>query len=371
MRQIDCAERLIMITVLHIITTVNLGGAEKQLLTLSKTMSLNSLNVSVLYLKGRGDLKNEFKRNGIDCTKLTDLRNSLPAIYYFYRQKNSIIHAHLPRAELLGAALSLMLRIPLVTSKHNTEKFYPKSNYLVSRWLSKFVNRVSVKIICISGEVQNFLNNSNEFEKSQSHKLQVVHYGISKTRSLDSRPIKRRVSRFKIMTACRLTEQKKVEMLIKSVAILQRNGCDVSLDIFGEGDQQADLQRLVAELEVDSDSVHFKGAVSNIDEHFHLYDLFILSTNYEGFGLVLLEAASCGLPILASRIPVLKEIWIDDVFLFDNKSENELVSRIYQLWSSESLLRKNAVLALERAKYFTIEKSEAKITSIYTKILSI
>lgn len=371
MRQIDWAERLIMINVLHIITTVNLGGAEKQLLTLSKTMSLNSLNVSVLYLKGRGDLADEFKRNGIDCIKLTDLRNSLPAIYYFYRQKNSIIHAHLPRAELLAAALSLILRIPLVTSKHNTEKFYPKSHFLASKWLAKFVNRVAVKIICISGEVQKFVNNSNEFEKSQSHKLEVVHYGIPKTRSLDNRPIKRRVSGFKIMTACRLTEQKKVEMLIKSVAILQRNGCDVSLDIFGEGNQQAVLERLVVELNLDIESVHFKGTVSNIEERFHLYDLFILSTNYEGFGLVLLEAASCGLPILASRIPVLKEIWIDEVFLFDNKSENELVSKICQLWSSESLLRKNAHLALERANYFSIEKSEAKISSIYSKILNI
>ncbi len=56
--------------VTHLITTIERGGAEKQLLTLASEQVQSGLNVLVLYLKGKPDLKNEFEESGVEVNNL-------------------------------------------------------------------------------------------------------------------------------------------------------------------------------------------------------------------------------------------------------------------------------------------------------------
>ena len=92
--------------VTHLITTIERGGAEKQLLTLASEQVQSGLNVFVLYLKGKPDLRNEFEVAGVEVNNLLVGKSFLKQIFLLskYLRKNpSPVHAHLPKSELLAA----------------------------------------------------------------------------------------------------------------------------------------------------------------------------------------------------------------------------------------------------------------------------
>ena len=92
--------------VTHLITTIERGGAEKQLLTLASEQVQSGLNVVVLYLKGKPDLRNEFEESGVEVNDLLVGKSFLKQIFLLskYLRKNpSPVHAHLPKSELLAA----------------------------------------------------------------------------------------------------------------------------------------------------------------------------------------------------------------------------------------------------------------------------
>ena len=126
--------------VTHLITTIERGGAEKQLLTLASEQVQSGLNVVVLYLKGKPDLRNEFEAAGVEVNNLLVGKSFLKQIFLLskYLRKNpSPVHAHLPKSELLAAIV--VTKKYLVFSRHNAEPFWPGGPRIISNLLSKFV----------------------------------------------------------------------------------------------------------------------------------------------------------------------------------------------------------------------------------------
>ena len=126
--------------VTHLITTIERGGAEKQLLTLASEQVQSGLNVFVLYLKGKPDLRNEFKAAGVEVNNLLVGKSFLKQIFLLskYLRKNpSPVHAHLPKSELLAAVV--ISKKYFVFSRHNAEPFWPSGPRIISNLLSKFV----------------------------------------------------------------------------------------------------------------------------------------------------------------------------------------------------------------------------------------
>ena len=94
--------------VTHLITTIERGGAEKQLLTLASEQVQSGIKVEVIFLKGKPELKKEFEESGINVNKLLTGKNFLHQIFLLskYLRKNpSPVHAHLPKSELLAAVV--------------------------------------------------------------------------------------------------------------------------------------------------------------------------------------------------------------------------------------------------------------------------
>jgi glycosyltransferase involved in cell wall biosynthesis len=90
-------------------------------------------------------------------------------------------------------------------------------------------------------------------------------------------------------------------------------------------------------------------------------DLFIFPTFYEGFGLPVLEVMACGIPVAASKIPVIEEIAGDAAYYYNPFSPEQIAETVFKLINDsrlrESLIRKG----MERAKLFSWKKS-AKMT---------
>ena len=104
----------------HIITTIERGGAEKQLLTLVSEQVQSGLKVEVFFLKGKPDLKKEFEKFGVIVNSSLVGKNFLKQIYLlskFLDKNTSPIHAHLPKSELLAAIV--VRNKYFVFSRHN------------------------------------------------------------------------------------------------------------------------------------------------------------------------------------------------------------------------------------------------------------
>jgi len=140
-------------SIFHIITTINRGGAENQLLVLVSEQIRKGYRVSVIYLKGEPELKEEFINLGAEViesvSKLSTVVQPL-AIAKLISKRNVVLHAHLPRAELV--CLVIPARFILITSRHNAEPFFPGAPKLLSNLLARLVEVRARKISRWSGD---------------------------------------------------------------------------------------------------------------------------------------------------------------------------------------------------------------------------
>ena len=147
-----------MKAVFHLITTINRGGAENQLLILVKEQIRQGFEVHIVFLKGEPELGSDFGKAGA-LVHPELARVSLLFQTFKFRKiikgANAIVHAHLPRAELV--ALLTFTRFKFIASRHNAEPFFPGAPKIISNLLSRLVELRSERIIAISNAVRDFL----------------------------------------------------------------------------------------------------------------------------------------------------------------------------------------------------------------------
>lgn len=105
--------------------------------------------------------------------------------------------------------------------------------------------------------------------------------------------------RFRFVNVGRLSRQKGQDILLRALAIARPDLPPVLVTLVGDGPEEASLKQLCHELGLD-DVVVFAGYVSDPTAHLRSADCFVLSSRWEGFGVVLIEALQCGLPLLAT-----------------------------------------------------------------------
>jgi glycosyltransferase involved in cell wall biosynthesis len=299
--------------VTHLITTIERGGAEKQLLTLAIEQVQSGLKVEVFFLKGKPDLKNEFEESGVKVNNLLVGKSFLRQIFLLFKQlrKNpSPIHAHLPKSELLAAIV--VRNKHLIFSRHNAEPFWPGGPRIISNLLSKFVCKKASQGIAISNAVKSYLIKRGEI--TTSYTIDVVYYGFQKDTSTNAAGLglitnimTGQSSNYKIGTIGRLVPQKDYPTLLSAFSNVLKSMPNTDLYIVGEGHLQKDLIELSDSLGI-NDKVHWIGKTEYIKEFLSKIDLFILPSKYEGFGLVLLEAMVAKKPVIAANNSAIPEV---------------------------------------------------------------
>jgi glycosyltransferase involved in cell wall biosynthesis len=297
----------------HLITTIERGGAEKQLLTLASEQVQSGLNVVVLYLKGKPDLRNEFEAAGVEVNNLLVEKSFLKQIFLLskYLRKNpSPVHAHLPKSELLAAVV--IAKKYFVFSRHNAEPFWPSGPRIISNLLSKYVCKRASQGIAISSAVKSYLIKRGEIP--YGYTVDVVYYGFQKdisTNSVGLGLISNIMSiqslNYKIGTIGRLVPQKDYPTLLNAFSNVFKSLPQTELYVVGDGYLQKDLIELSKSLSI-NDKIHWLGKTEYIKEFLSKMDLFILPSKYEGFGLVLLEAMVAKKPIIAANNSAIPEV---------------------------------------------------------------
>jgi glycosyltransferase involved in cell wall biosynthesis len=298
-----------MIPVLHVITTIERGGAEKQLVTLVRAQIASGRKVSVVFLKGQPELKVDLLNAGIfkiyDFSKFGVLKQ----IFELFRinlKESNLVHAHLPRAELFAAISKA--RNKLIVSRHNSERFFPKAPPMLSILLSRLVVSNSSGVIAISIAVRDFLIDSKEVKKSDE--VQLVYYGFEPS-VRSNFPSISGVEEIVVGTVSRLTSQKDIPTLLRAFQGYSENRDNVFLEIIGDGELKIELMQLASELKLNH-KVRWIGRVNSPEKYIASWKCFLLSSKYEGFGLVLLEAMQQNVPIIACNNSAIPEVLGND-----------------------------------------------------------
>ena len=349
--------------VLHIITTIDFGGAEKQLLTLVQQQKKHGKKVAIVPLKGKLELLDNFTSTG--TTVLSQFCNLNPLIQLvklklFINSNNLIVHAHLPRSELLAALVAKPSR--LIISRHNSEAFFPGAPAWFSRLLSIIVTSRATKVIAISNAVAEFLISTREISKRNRSKIVTIYYGIDgivgKNKNLENR------SNLQLGTIARIVDQKDIPTLLSGFQLILGHLRDAELHIAGTGILETKMKALAIELGIDN-KVHWHGKIKNIDKFLETIDIFLLTSKYEGFGLVLLEAMARGIPVVAANNSSIPEVvGSQGGLLFDTRNSESMCTQVMKLVKNQN----NSKLMIDpiyRASLFSASRMEKEIDKLY------
>jgi glycosyltransferase involved in cell wall biosynthesis len=357
--------------IIHLITTIECGGAEKQLLILTQEQVLRGLDVEVFYLKGKPELKAEFEKFGVKVNQSLVNETFIKQNTIFrkiIRSSEVAVHAHLPKSELIAAICCRKNRF--VITRHNSEAFWPGMPKFISNFLSKFVTEKSTYVICISEAVKNYIKNRGEV--SRSSQISTVHYGYDKNYQINSliqnqfssifKPFR---SSLKIGTIGRLVDQKDYPTLFSACKSALSKGVELELFIIGKGELRKELEVRVKSLGI-TKNVHWLGKTADINDYLFELDLFILPSKYEGFGLVLLEAMQAGKPILASNNSSIPEVLGSGYEgLFRTSDVNELSELIIKIQKDASFPMRLVQTYSDRLSLFAPSNMSEKISHIY------
>lgn len=173
------------------------------------------------------------------------------------------------------------------------------------------------------------------------------------TNPLTIEPIESSLSNKVIISIGRLAPQKNHQLLIKSFAYVHKKHPEWQLRILGDGAQKQSLKRLIDDLGL-SECVTLVGNTNNVPQELSNSSLFVLCSIYEGLCLSVIEAISCGLPVVATNSPGIYEI-IDgyNCGLLTTFDETEISDKICMLIEDNGLMQKLKSNALKRAQDYS------------------
>lgn len=176
----------------------------------------------------------------------------------------------------------------------------------------------------------------------------------------------------KVISVGRLHFQKNYDSLIRAFRIVVNRHPGWSLDIYGPGPEKQSLQTLIHELQLDN-NVFLKGRTSNVQEKMLEASCFVLSSRYEGLPLVIIEAMSCGLPIVSYDCPCgPKDIISDgiDGFLVPYGDEETLADKICILIEHPKIRQQMGNAAFQKADNYSTDKITQRWMNLFENITS-
>lgn len=174
-----------------------------------------------------------------------------------------------------------------------------------------------------------------------------------------------------VIAVGRLVPQKNFSSLIEAWAHVAEKHPDWTLEIWGEGYLRIELENLIAKLNLKK-HVFLKGYSYDIQIQMQKASIFVLSSIFEGFGLVIIEAMSCGLPVVSYDCPCgPKDIITEgkDGYLIPINNEEKLAYKIGLLIENSNLRKKMGQKAIDKAQSYNIESINAQWMNLFYSLI--
>ena len=380
------------IPVLHIITRLIVGGAQEN--TMLTAVLLDPSRCAVDVVSGpqtgsEGSLIEEFRTRDIPLTiepalvreinPLKDLLALFRLTRFIRRGRYTIVHTHSSKAGILGRWAAYLAGTPIIVHTVHGWGHHDRQSPLVRRsyiLLERVTQRITDKLIVVS---------PRNIEKGLAdgigtpEKYITIRSGIELDRF--RRPSRSRedvraelgipVDSAVVGTVTRLSPQKAPLDFLDAAAHVAAQQPNVHFVIVGDGPLRADVEAQVVTLKL-TERIHLTGLRRDVPDLLHSFDIFALSSLWEGLPRVLPQAMAAGLPIVATAVDGNAEAVTDGVngLLTPPGDPQAMAAALLRLLDNPSLHRKMGEAGRTRADEFGARKMVSDIAALYEKLLA-
>lgn len=346
--------------ILHVITSLEIGGAQRLLSDLIPLQAKTDNVTLLVYERVHNEFERKIEEAGVQIVSMEEhnFHNSLVVFRMrkFFRNYD-IVHAHLFPTIYWASLACRGLKVKLVYTEHSTsnsrrEKWYfrPIEQFMYSRY---------DRIISISLQTQ---NNLTSWLHSHDNRFVVVNNGVD-TKYFSS--IKKSVVPKSLIMVSRFASSKDQETVIRAMRNIDSG---TILRFVGDGENLEHCKLLAKECGVDN-SVEFLGARSDVAELIAESYIGVQSSNWEGFGLTAVELMSCGKPVVASDVDGLKQVVEGAGLIFQKGNSKDLADKINLLLENKKQYAYISEQCSKRASEYDIQRMSDKYIGIYKELL--
>lgn len=363
--------------ILHIIYQLNTGGLENGLVNLINHLPGDQFEHAILSLSYSTEFKNRIIQP--NC-KIIDLNKEPGPLFLYFAKILKVIKQLNPdivHTRNLSAVECQMVAwfagVPVrIHSEHGREPNDAngdnKKNQLIRKITSPFVQHY----IALSKELEKYLIQKI---KVSPKRIAQIYNGVDYIKfmpKLDTGATIPDPININIITVGRLQAVKNFQILIEAIAkLIQAGYQNVKLRIVGNGVEKDNLQRLAESLNI-AQAVEFLGDRQDVADLLCNSDIFVLPSLIEGISNTILEAMSCGLPIIASHVGGNPEIVIDNQtgLLFQTKNVSELTTAIEKYIKDKNMRCQHGNNSRKRIEeQFSLESMVAQYESTYHQLI--
>jgi glycosyltransferase involved in cell wall biosynthesis len=360
--------------VLHVITDTNIGGAGRYLLNLLSEPAFKG--VEVLVACPEGELAKRLDAMGLhripisgrDVSYSSRLTRELGEIIDEHRP--DLVHTH---SSLSGRIAARLRGTPIVYTKHNLVRIPDEKGVLPpragfgKRWLNRLLaNVLADRIIAVSEGVRKDLAESGV----KPAMIATIPNGIDLT------PYVRRQAGgkrgFRVGTVARLHRQKALDVMLEAAKLVLSSEPAARFVIGGTGPMEAELKAKIKELRLEP-YVKMAGFVSDVPDFLSKLDVYVLSSDYEGLPLAVLEAMGAGLPVASTAVGGVPEAVVDGQsgFLVPPRQPKALAQAIVRLLVDPDLARQMGIAGRSRAEeLFDAKVMAEKTVKVYRRAVA-
>lgn len=339
-------------SVFEVIADSSLTGAPRHLLALLAGIDRHKFVVSVICPPGplvKEVKKLKFPVFEVPMNGRADI-NAVNAVNKILRKYDpDLIHTHGQRAGLIGRMAARDLPIKKVHTEHTYTQEFKLTNP-VMHWghinAMKVLDRWTDTTIAVSSAVKKFLVDA---KLAKPNKVVMIHNGINpkivKTTEAEINSFRDKFNLTKtdivVGTVGSFNQAKDTATLIHAFDKVVNRWPKAKLVLIGGGHLKQDLVKLTKKLKLE-DKVVFAGTIENIVPAMKTFNLFVLPSLSEAFGITLLEAMKAEVPIVATRVGGIPEIITNKLngILVEPKQPKKLSAAILNLINDKRLQRK-------------------------------
>ncbi|MBV8213883.1 MAG: glycosyltransferase family 4 protein [Verrucomicrobia bacterium] len=355
------------IRVLHVIDSFDLGGAQAVLLNWLKyhDRSKFAVEIATFHATEQSLFMHRMRELRIPLHVLGS-RRWLPTHVFklgwlVVRNRYSVVHCHLYASNWIGKPIARLAGVPAIIAHDQCNDMLRMKSRLVCL-IDRCTNRCADAIIAVAESIKEFLIRCEQIPEAKIH---ILPNGVAESSSTVSRSAAGGV----IGGAGRLTRQKNFHKFLAIARALKALDRKYRFRIAGSGPLQAELKRCADSLGIEVD---WLGELTSLDPFFSEIDLFLLTSDFEGLPMVIIECLQRGVPVAATAVDGVREQLADAVLLISPEADiRESARHIHELLSDSEQLSRSIVkgrrLVDER---FSAKRQIAEIEGLYLRILA-
>lgn len=297
----------------HLIKGLGRGGAEGLLPQVIRAAGKDVTYSVGYFLPWKNALAGELEAAGAEVRCFGARSNaglfaSVPAVAaWLRRERADLVHAHLPLAGVAARFAGRLARVPVVYTEHNLqERYHPWT-----RRANRLTWRRQERAIAVSEEVASSIRR----HLGSQVPVSVIRNGIEVDRpSLSRQGVAELRQSFDLPegapvvgTVAVLRAQKRLDLWLEAARRVLAERPETRFLVVGDGPLRSELEAEAESLGIAA-SVRFAGLQEDVSAFLPLFDLFLISSEFEGLPLALLEAMAAGLPVVATSVGGIPEV---------------------------------------------------------------